>query len=50
MPLLTKCCLLENTNHDEHRRVTVPWGASLALVRDAIGALARMADPAWAPG
>jgi hypothetical protein len=48
-PLLTKCCLLEDDNRTDGTRVAVPWGASLALVRDAVAQLAVAADPAWAP-
>jgi len=43
-PLLTKCCLFENENRvDGPTNVTVPWGASLALVKQAL------ADLSWAP-
>jgi hypothetical protein len=48
-PLLTKCCLLENENRTDDRRVAVPWGASLELVRGALRDLATAAEPAWAP-
>jgi hypothetical protein len=48
-PLLTKCCLLENDNRTDGARVAVPWGASLALVKEAVAQLAAAADPAWAP-
>jgi hypothetical protein len=50
-PVLTKCCLLEDhleVEADDHR-VTVPWGASLELVRAGLGHAAAMAEPAWAP-
>jgi hypothetical protein len=29
--------------------VTVPWGASLELVRVGLGRAAALAEPAWAP-
>jgi len=53
--LLTKCCLLEDhietaAAADGHGpSATVPWGASLDQVRDALRTLARAAMPAWAP-
>ncbi len=49
VPLLTKCCLLEDRNAGEPGVVAVPWGASLALVGQALACLATEADPAWAP-
>jgi len=48
-PLLTKCCLLEDSIAEEGTTVAVPWGASLAQVRDALASIAAAADPAWAP-
>jgi hypothetical protein len=50
-PVLTKCCLLEEHLEVEadHHRVTVPWGASLELVRVGLGRAAALAEPAWAP-
>ncbi len=48
-PVLTKCCLLEEHLEVTPARVTVPWGASLELVRDGLRAVARIAEPAWAP-
>jgi len=47
--LLTKCCMQENANRAEGTSVTVPWGASLALVKEALAVLSTAADPAWAP-
>jgi hypothetical protein len=50
-PVLTKCCLIEEhleVEADDHR-VTVPWGASLELVRAGLGRAAALAEPAWAP-
>jgi hypothetical protein len=48
-PLLTKCCLLEHDNSVDQDSVVVPWGASLALVRQALADLSRIGEPAWAP-
>ena len=47
--LLTKCCLLEDRNAEEPGVAVVPWGASLDLVRRALGHLAAAEEPAWAP-
>jgi hypothetical protein len=47
---LAKCCLLETHNEvDADRTVVVPWGASLALIADALATLARDWEPTWAP-
>jgi hypothetical protein len=48
-PLLTKCCLLEDSIADQGITVTVPWGASLEQVKQALAAIAKAAEPAWAP-
>jgi hypothetical protein len=48
-PALTKCCLLEEHLEVTPGRVTVPWGASLELVRDGLREVARIGEPAWAP-
>jgi hypothetical protein len=48
-PVLTKCCLLEESLEVAAGRVTVPWGASLELVRAGLREVARIAEPAWAP-
>ena len=48
-PVLTKCCLLEEHLEVTPGRVTVPWGASLDLVRFGLREVARIAEPAWAP-
>jgi len=47
---LTKCCLLEAEIEVRQRAAVVPWGASMAQVREALHTLARMSEPAWAPG
>jgi hypothetical protein len=46
---LTKCCMLESGIQTEGTVVTVPWGASLAEVREGLGAALRTTEPAWAP-
>jgi hypothetical protein len=46
---LTKCCLLEDRIEQDDRTVVVPWGASLAEVREGLGLLLSVAEPAWAP-
>lgn len=48
-PLLTKCCLLEDSIAEAGTTVAVPWGASLAQVKDALASIATAVDPAWAP-
>ncbi len=46
-PTLTRCCLLQ-TGMDERPEATfVPWGASLAEVREAIEAIVRRAGAPW---
>jgi hypothetical protein len=47
--MLTKCCLLEESNARDGRRLVVPWGASLAQVRSALEDLAAEWVPAWQP-
>ena len=47
--VLAKCCLLEEQNDVEGSTVTVPWGASLVLVREALATLASAAHPSWSP-
>lgn len=44
---ITKCCLLEESIEIENGRVVVPWGASLADIREAIDELASSWDAAW---
>jgi len=49
IPVLTKCCLLEDKVVAEDGLVVVPWGASLAQVREGLGravAIAAAAQPA----
>lgn len=50
LPVLTKCCLLEDKILVEDELVVVPWGASLAQVREGLGraaANASAARPVW---
>jgi hypothetical protein len=47
--VLTKCCLLEDDIAVEEDRVTVPWGASLAQISEALSVLAVAWEPTWAP-
>ena len=48
-PLLTKCCLFEDGIVVEAGQATVPWGATLEQISDALQALAEAWEPAWAP-
>lgn len=48
-PTMTKCCLLETGYELTGSTVTVPWGASLAEVYEALQALVSAIEPAWAP-
>lgn len=45
--LLTKCCLLESSIEVDDDRVVVPWGASVAQVREALDIIARAWEPEW---
>jgi hypothetical protein len=47
--LLAKCCLLEEHNEVDGSTVTVPWGASLVQVKEALATLASAAHPSWSP-
>jgi hypothetical protein len=48
--LLTKCCLQEEHVESGDGWASVPWGASLDHVREALALLAAQEEPAWAPG
>lgn len=50
LPTLTKCCLLERGVQVGEGVVTVPWGATLEEVREALQAITRVMEPTWAPG
>ena len=48
LPVITKCCLLEDRVGQEEGLVVVPWGASLAQIREGLRlalAAGRSADP-----
>jgi hypothetical protein len=49
VPTLTKCCMLEEGIERDGQTVVVPWGASLGEVREGLGVLLEVAEPAWAP-
>jgi hypothetical protein len=49
MPVLRKCCLLEDHNETDGGGVTVPWGASLDQVRQALAQLASVEAGSWSP-
>jgi hypothetical protein len=49
MQVLRKCCLLEEHNERDDTGVVVPWGASLDLVREALGDLASVGVGSWSP-
>jgi hypothetical protein len=48
-PLLTKCCLFEDGIVVEAGQATVPWGASLEQIREALVALAEAWEQTWSP-
>ena len=45
---MTKCCLIEQHIEICDDRVTVPWGASLAQISEALTALVGKWEPTWA--
>ncbi len=45
--ILAKCCLLESTIEVDDDRVVVPWGASMAQVREALSIIAHEREPQW---
>lgn len=45
--VLAKCCLLEASIEVDEDKVVVPWGASLAQVREALILLAQAREPEW---
>jgi hypothetical protein len=49
-PVVTKCCLLEDRVSSEGGLVVVPWGASLAQIRDGLRLALAAALPAPGPG
>jgi hypothetical protein len=48
-PVLTKCCLLEDHVERDGESVVVPWGATLAEVRQGLATLLREMEPSWSP-
>ncbi|HKA95116.1 MAG TPA: hypothetical protein VKD66_02535 [Streptosporangiaceae bacterium] len=48
-PVITKCCLLEDRVSSEDGLVVVPWGASLAQIRDGLRLALAAARPAPEP-
>lgn len=44
---LTRCCLLQEGVEVDGRNVVVPWGASLAEVRQALDAVATVSEVEW---
>jgi hypothetical protein len=49
-PVITKCCLLEDRVSSDDGLVVVPWGASLAQIRDGLHRAVAAARPAPATG
>jgi hypothetical protein len=49
-PTLTKCCLLEDQVSSDDGLVVVPWGASLAQIRDGLRLALAARRPAPQPG
>ena len=49
-PVITKCCLLEDRVSSDADLVIVPWGASLAQIREGLELAIEAARPASAPG
>jgi hypothetical protein len=47
--VLTKCCLFEDRVEHDGEATIVPWGASLAEVREGLSDLLRRAEPDWSP-
>ncbi len=50
VPVLTKCCLLEDRVSSDDGLVVVPWGASLAQIRDGLRLALAAERPAPQPG
>jgi hypothetical protein len=49
-PVMTKCCLLEDRVSSDAGLVVVPWGASLAQIREGLQLALAAAGPAVRPG
>jgi hypothetical protein len=50
VPVITKCCLLEDRVGSDEDLVIVPWGASLAQIREGLELAITAARPASQPG
>ena len=50
MPVITKCCLLEDRVSSETGLVVVPWGASMAQIREGLRLALSAPGTAAAPG
>ena len=50
MPVITKCCLLEDRVSSEAGLVVVPWGASMAQIREGLRLALSAPGTAAAPG
>jgi hypothetical protein len=50
VPVLTKCCLLEDRVSSDDGLVVVPWGASLAQIRDGLRLALAAGRPVPQPG
>jgi len=48
-PVITKCCLLEDRVSSDAGLVVVPWGASLAQIREGLELAITAAQPALSP-
>jgi hypothetical protein len=49
VPVITKCCLLEDRVSSADGVVVVPWGASLAQIRDGLRLALAAAHPVPPP-
>ena len=47
--VLSRCCMLEEGHEQSGHTVMVPWGATLAEVRQALRSLAGSGDGTWTP-
>lgn len=48
-PTLTRCCLLQHGQEQRGRSMLVPWGSSLAEVREAIESMLKSEEVEWTP-
>jgi len=47
--VLTKCCLFEDRLESDGKATIVPWGATLAQVREGLSDLLKKAAQGWSP-